>query len=187
MVSLGRRKGGEVVRSDQCLGARLQRRPFERVGPVQGATVLVCTACRARQQAVAVRAAGRVSARVEARLGLDAFDHGDVVWQQRVDRARPGGPTLVARHLAACVDARIRASGDRQRDRRITENDGERAFELLLDGPLAGLTRPAGKVRPAVLNCQARRQRRRPVAQTSSSSTISVESDRRGPSFRIRV
>ena len=45
-----------------------------------------------------------------------------------------------------------------------------------------GLPCPTGEAAPVVLQQQPRNR-----AQTSSSSTISVESDRRGPSFRIRV
>ena len=61
-----------------------------------------------------------------------------------------------------------------------TEDDAERTLDLLLNRPLTRLARPAGKTAPVVLDDELR-------GQTSSSSTISVESERRGPSFRIRV
>jgi hypothetical protein len=56
----------------------------------------------------------------------------------------------------------------------------EDGFDLALNGPQAGLRRPAGEVGPVVFE-------KEPAGQTSSRKTISVASERRGPSFRILV
>jgi len=77
------------------------------------------------------------------------------------------------------MNARVRAPGDGNLHALEPQNQAEGAFNLCLDGPQARLTRPTGKTTALVLEDDAR-------LQTSSSSTISVESDRRGPSFKIR-
>ncbi len=67
---------------------------IERSRPVQRPSALERASCRARQQPVAVGAAGRVEAGVEARGRRPAVEHGDVVGQQRVERLRRGPADL---------------------------------------------------------------------------------------------
>ena len=120
-----------------------------------------------------------------------AGEHGDVVGQQRVERAHRRRLARVAGHLPPGVHARVGAPGDGQRHRVAAQDDAERALELALDRAQAGLARPAREAGPVVLDQQPCDRAElagdagRP--QTSSSRTISVESERRGPSFRIRV
>jgi hypothetical protein len=85
-----------------------------------------------------------------------------------------------ARHLARSVDAGVRAARDRELDP-LPDDLLDGRFELGLDCALARLGGPAGKPGPVVGDFEPR------GTQTSSRKTISVESERRGPSFTIRV
>ena len=197
VVAVGRRERGEVMGSGEQLGTLLHRPEVKRMGPVQGQATLVRTAGPAGEDAVAVRAAGRVTAGVESRRCRDALQHRDVVWQQRVERVAAGGLTGIAGHLPLRVNSGVGATGDRQPDRAPAQDDAQRTLQLVLDRPQTGLRRPAREVGPVVFDQSAGRPvhpdrpppppPRPGLGQTSSSSTISVESDRRGPSFRIRV
>ena len=86
---------------------------------------------------------------------------------------------LKMHHLPQRVHAGVGPARNRHLDR-CSEEGGQRPFDLLLNRPQARLIRPTRKSTAVVLQ-------KEPSGQTSSSSTISVESDRRGPSFRIRV
>ena len=77
------------------------------------------------------------------------------------------------------MNAGISSPGNHQLDRVDPEDGGECALDLTLNRPRPRLPRPPRKFAPVVLEDEL-------CGQTSSSSTISVESDRRGPSFRIR-
>ena len=92
------------------------------------------------------------------------------------------------RDLGPGVHARVRPPRHRQCDRVASQHDRERPLDLLLDRPLAGLARPPGELAAVVLEDQpGARSAFSGSGQTSSSNTISVESERRGPSLRIRV
>ena len=84
--------------------------------------------------------------------------------------------------LSRGVHPGIRPPGDSYEDSVGAQQDTDRAGDLLLHRPQPRLSRPARERAPVVLE-----QELGDGTQTSSSSTISVESDRRGPSFRIRV
>jgi hypothetical protein len=81
--------------------------------------------------------------------------------------------------LPTRVDTRIRPPCDRQ-VRRFTAESRQGVLEAALNRPKPGLQRPAGEVGPVVFEKEA-------GGQTSSRKTISVASERRGPSFRILV
>ena len=73
----------------------------------------------------------------------------------------------------------VGATGDGQRNR-TAEDRRERLLERALDAAQPRLGGPAGEPGPVVFEIE-------PGGQTSSRKTISVESERRGPSFRMRV
>jgi hypothetical protein len=79
------------------------------------------------------------------------------------------------------VNAGVRPAGDGQRDRRAPEDLPDPFLCDRLDGPEPGLPGPSGKTGPLIGNCDLE------DGYTSSRKTISVESDRRGPSFTMRV
>jgi hypothetical protein len=89
------------------------------------------------------------------------------------------GLAVVRGHLRASVHARIGATCHRQRDRSLRDR-GERALQLSLDRAQPRLRGPAREIGPVVFEEE-------PGGQTSSRKTISLESERRGPSFRILV
>jgi len=78
------------------------------------------------------------------------------------------------------VHAGIGSPGDNERNGLAAKQHAERAFDLTLDASPPRLGGPTGKPAPVVFENEL-------YAQTSSRSTISVASERRGPSFRIRV
>ncbi len=88
---------------------------------------------------------------------------------------------LEARHLAERVNAGVGATGDGQLRVRA-EDPLDRVLDLGLDRPLSGLRGPAGEPATVVGDVESGGGR-----QTSSRKTISVESERRGPSLTIRV
>ena len=98
-------------------------------------------------------------------------------------RTDTGGPD-VRRDLARRVNARVGPTRDRQRhglDR--AKQDAERALHLSsMHRPPGCCAQPENPL-PSYSSSEPRDLAR----QTSSSSTISVASERRGPSFRIRV
>ena len=75
---------------------------------------------------------------------------------------------------------RVGPPRDRQRHTLQPQDHTESALDLRLNGAQSRLLRPPRKFAPVVFEDEL-------CVQTSSSSTISVESDRRGPSFRIRL
>ena len=77
------------------------------------------------------------------------------------------------------MDPRVGATSDGQVHPVPPQNQTEATFHLGLNCPQPRLLRPASKTTALILEDEFR-------CQTSSSSTISVESDRRGPSFKIR-
>lgn len=77
------------------------------------------------------------------------------------------------------MNPRVGATRDGQVHPLQPQNHAEGAFNLRGNRPHPRLLRPARKTTALVLEDEF-------CAQTSSSSTISVESDRRGPSFKIR-
>jgi hypothetical protein len=77
------------------------------------------------------------------------------------------------------MDAGIRPPRDRQRHSPAKQFLEDR-LELALDRAEGGLRSPAGVRGPVVFE-------KKPAGQTSSRKTISVASERRGPSFRILV
>ena len=77
------------------------------------------------------------------------------------------------------MDPRIRPTRNPQRHGRNAQQHTERPLDLPLNGPQPRLLRPPRKTAPVVFEDDS-------CAQTSSNSTISVESDRLGPSFKIR-
>jgi hypothetical protein len=99
--------------------------------------------------------------------------------QQRVESGKRRCVALVGDDLPARMDAGVGASCDGQLNRLLADRR-KRTSQLALDRAQAGLRGPAREIGPVVFE-------KKPAGQTSSRKTISVESDRRGPSFRIRV
>jgi hypothetical protein len=77
------------------------------------------------------------------------------------------------------MHAGVGAAGDRQLNR-LTEDGLQGELDLGLDRAQTRLAGPAGEARPVVFE-------KEPGGQTSSRKTISLASDRRGPSFKMRV
>jgi hypothetical protein len=77
------------------------------------------------------------------------------------------------------MDTRVSPTRNRQLDRLLADR-GERTPQFALDRAQPRLRGPAREIGSVVFEEE-------PAGQTSSRKTISVESDRRGPSFRIRV
>jgi hypothetical protein len=77
------------------------------------------------------------------------------------------------------MHARIRPARDGERHSLLKQlfEDG---LQRALNGPQTRLRRPAGELGSVVFE-------KKPAGQTSSRKTISVLSERRGPSFRILV
>ncbi len=88
-----------------------------------------------------------------------------------------------ARHLANGVHPGIRAPGDGDLHA-LAEQLLEGVGQDALDRAQPGLRRPAGEAGTVILERQSEDWR---GAQTSSMKTISDESERRGPSLRMRV
>jgi hypothetical protein len=78
------------------------------------------------------------------------------------------------------MDARVGAPGDDEPDG-LGQDPREGRLELALDRSQPRLRGPARERAAVVGDAETER------AQTSSRKTISVESERRGPSFTIRV
>jgi len=171
------------VRSGEGGGAGVEDLAVDAVAPPEGSALLERIGDPRGEDPVTVGAGASIAAGVEGRIGLDARADGDVARQDRVqaaDEALPRPLGLEARDLGGGVDARVRAAGDGER--RLRAQDAPQGgLELALDRAQAGLRGPATEPGSVVGDLQ-------PVAgQTSSRKTISVESDRRGPSFTIRV
>ena len=101
-------------------------------------------------------------------------------------RASPPGSSarvLEARHLAPRVDAGVGSPRDGERHA-LLEYLLESGAQLTLDRSQPGLGRPAAEGAAVVGERQPYDQSK---PQTSSRKTISVESERRGPSLTIRV
>ena len=158
---------------------------IERTRPVQRSPALQRAPTRTGQEQVRVRPGGRVAPGVEPVRRHGAIKNRHILRQQRVQTRHRRRRTLVRRHLAQRVNPGVGPTGDCERYTvRTAKQNAERALNLPFDTPPPGLLRPAGEPAPVILEQEPRDRRR---AQTSSSSTISVESERRGPSFRIRV
>jgi hypothetical protein len=142
VIGLGRREGREVVRAGQRRGARVERLDVEPMRPPQRASGLERRRRAAGEQPVAVRAAASVVAGAEAIRRLLGGEDGDLVGQQRVDRAQARQRTLVGDDLAERVDAAVGAARDGERDRRA-ERDLQRALDLARDRPLPWLGGPS--------------------------------------------
>jgi hypothetical protein len=184
VLCLGRCERGEVVPADRRRSAGVEQAAIERVGPVKRAPALERVGDPAGRQAVAVGARAGVAPGVETGRGLARRLDRDLARGDRVDAAQEAVrqlPVVVeARDLGPGVDARVGAAGDRE-PRRIAEEALEPGLDLTLDRPQARLGGPSGERAPVVGDLEA------VGAQTSSRKTISVESERRGPSLTIRV
>jgi hypothetical protein len=77
------------------------------------------------------------------------------------------------------MDPGIRPPGNDNRHR-TPQHHGKSLLNLPLNCPLPRLPGPPGEATAVVLDDES-------APQTSSKKTISVESERLGPSFRIRV
>ena len=200
VVGLGRREGGEVVRPGERRRAGVQRLALQLPPPPERVTALERRAAAAVEQPVAVGTAERVAARIEASPRGSQASTATSSGRRALSRAdRP--PRGVAGHLAPGVHAAVGAPGDGQRHG-LAQERLQRALELLLNAAQAGLARPAHEVGAVVLErelgdrpsspCDRGRSpgpaaSGGPARQTSSRKTISVESERRGPSLRMRV
>ena len=126
---------------------------------MQGAATLERAGHPAREQAVAVGAAERVAAGVEAVRCGDRLEHGNVIVQDPVQAPRQIAGDLrrrEARHLSPGVDPGVRASGDAEGDR-VAKDRLQGRRKLALDGAHAGLGRPAAEAGAVVLQGQSRR------------------------------
>ncbi len=128
----------------------------QRVGPPERVPACEDPARAACEHAVAVGAAARVAARVEARGRRLSREHGDVGGQQRVEPHGVDGLVGVAGDLSPGVHPAVGAPGDGQRERlavgaALAEDRAQRALELLLHGAQPGLAGPAGELAAVVL------------------------------------
>jgi len=184
VLGLGGRKGGEVVRPNERRRTPLERSALDPVRPVKYSPPLQRGASPPAQDAVHVRPAGRIPAGVEAVRRRVARQRRNVLRQERVEGGDARRRTRVARHLSERMNACVRPTGHGEGYGSVAQHDLERPFDLLLYRPAPGLPGPAAEVRAVVFEQQPALQPRR---YTSSSSTISVWSERRGPSFMIRA
>src|SRR5947209_951122 len=90
VVGLRGREGREVVRAADRGGAPIERLAVEEVSPVERAAALERARRRAREDAIAVGAAARVAAGVEAVRGDLALQDAHVRRQDAVQRVRRG-------------------------------------------------------------------------------------------------
>src|SRR6185312_5413486 len=187
VLGLGRRERREVVRPDQGRSASLQRRDIDPVRPPQRPPRVKRRTRRPRQQPVAVRARGRVSPRIEPRRNQSRRQNRDIRRQQRVQRPHGNRRPVVAGDLTPGMDAGVGPPRHSQPNARNTQDNSQSTFDRVLNGPRTVLPSPAGKPRTVVLQQEPRAHPSRAARYTSSSRTISVESERRGPSFKIRV
>ena len=113
------------------------------------------------------------------RIRLLGCEDAHIRGQERIQAVDAGGLAWMRCDLPAGMHARIGAPRNRERHSLLKQllEDG---FERALDRSQPGLGRPAGELGPVVFE-------KKPAGQTSSRKTISVASERRGPSFRILV
>src|SRR5674476_909328 len=83
-------------------------------------------------------------------------------------------------HSTAGMDSRISASShDKAHRFGCAKDKGQRAGELVLDGPLAGLHRPPGERRPVIPEVQPNAQgRREPATPQGGDGLVVVHSGR---------
>jgi hypothetical protein len=138
------------VAAVERFGAGAECIAVERPRPVEHTSALEGIRRLTRLQPVAVEAADRVTARVEAVACGVAREHAHVVGEQSVQRRSRRLLPRVARYLPQRVHAGIGTAGDRQSNVRA-EDLPQRRLELALDRAQPRLTRPAGEAAAVVL------------------------------------
>ncbi len=178
VVGLGRGERGEVVGPGQRRGAGVQTLAVERVRPPEGATALERARRPRREDPVAIAARGGVTARVEGVRSDRRGGDGDIVGPGRVDGAGKVvgqlGLGREARDLAEGVDAGVGAARDRQVDLGAAENRRQRRLQLALDGPQAGLPRPAAEPASVVFDVESDRRHREQYAAQPKIGPVRV-------------